>query len=120
MKTYSPDSMEKVVRQMHAEKYLTTNFHHGLIFLLLTFKNLFCSILKIKEEDEERKRRIEQRKAVLQGKHNRSVAQRWTRTWPVLRNMNIRSPTVRVVALSVSVATVAFIYNYVRPSLEIF
>lgn len=60
---------------------------------------------------------MEQRKAILQGKHKKAAIQRWT-PWPGFRNL--RSKTVKVVALSVSVATVAFIYNYVRPNLEIF
>lgn len=77
----------------------------------------FCSIRRIKEEDEERKRKMEQRKAILQGKQKKASVQRWTH-WPGLRTF--KSPTVKVFALSVSVATVAFIYNYVRPNLEIF
>ncbi|XP_046651824.1 TBC1 domain family member 20-like isoform X2 [Daphnia pulicaria] len=94
MRTYPPDVMETVVREMHAE-----------------------NIRKIKEEDEERKRRMEQRKAALQGKHKKAAIQRWT-PWPGFRNL--RSQTAKVVALSVSVATFAFIYNYVRPNIEIF
>ncbi|XP_046651422.1 TBC1 domain family member 20-like [Daphnia pulicaria] len=94
MRTYPPDVMETVVREMHAE-----------------------NIRKIKEENEERKRRMEQRKAALQGKHKKAAIQRWT-PWSGFRNL--RSQTAKVVALSVSVATFAFIYNYVRPNIEIF
>ena len=60
---------------------------------------------------------MEQRKAALQGKHKKTAIQRWT-PWPGLRTF--RSKTVKVVAFSVSVATVEFIYNYVRPNLEMF
>ena len=98
-------------------KSISTYFYLSHLNLPTNFWKSICSILKIKEEDEERKRRIEHRKAVLQGRNNRAVV-RWNRPWPVFRN--IRSQTVKVVALSVSVATVAFIYNYVRPNLEIF
>ncbi|EFX75233.1 hypothetical protein DAPPUDRAFT_323470 [Daphnia pulex] len=94
IRTYPPDVMETVVREMHAE-----------------------NIRKIKEEDEERKRRMEQRKAALQGKHKKAAIQRWT-PWSGFRNL--RSQTAKVVALSVSVATFGFIYNYVRPNIEIF
>lgn len=94
MISYPPDVMEKTIREMHAE-----------------------NIRRIKEEDEERKRKMEQRKAILQGKQKKASVQRWN-PWPGLRTF--KSPTVKVFALSVSVATVAFIYNYVRPNLEIF
>jgi hypothetical protein len=52
---------------------------------------------------------MEQRKAALQGKHKKAAIQRWT-PWSGFRNL--RSQTAKVVALSVSVATFAFIYNY--------
>jgi hypothetical protein len=60
---------------------------------------------------------MEQRKAALQGKHKKAAIQRWT-PWSGFRNL--RSQTAKVVALSVSVANFAFIYNYVRPNIEIF
>lgn len=72
---------------------------------------------RIKEEDEERRKRIELRKAALAGKNTKTVIQKW-RPWPTMRNF--KSQTVKVVALSISVATVALICNYVRPSLEMF
>lgn len=58
---------------------------------------------------------MEKRKAILQGKQKKAAVQRWT-PWPDFRNF--KSQTVKIVALSVSVATFAFIYNYVRPNLE--
>ena len=54
---------------------------------------------------------MEQRTAALQGKHKKAAIQRWT-PWSGFRNL--RSQTTKVVA------TFAFIYNYVRPNIEIF
>jgi hypothetical protein len=49
--------------------------------------------------------------ATREGKHKKAAIQRWT-PWSGFRNL--RSQTTKVVA------TFAFIYNYVRPNIEIF
>lgn len=54
----------------------------------------------------------------LKSNNRQSAVKRWTGPWPTLRPF--RSKTIKVVALSISVATVAIICNYVRPSLDMF
>jgi hypothetical protein len=75
-------------------------------------------MLRIKKEEEDMKRRMELRKATIAKQRNATiaVASPWVRI--VIRPF--RSQTVKVVVLSISVATMAWMYNYMRPGLEVF
>lgn len=77
------------------------------------------SVRRIKKEEEEMKKRMELRKAGLAQKRNNNntaMVPQYYR-WPGLRRP-LTARTVTVVALSLSVATVAWICNYIRPNLE--
>ena len=76
------------------------------------------SLRKAKEEEEERRKRIASWKANRPvPAHHRNPFALWVYYWASLRRP-LRSPTVKMVALSVSVATVAWIFNYIRPNIE--
>lgn len=74
------------------------------------------SVRRIKREEEETKRRMELRRKNNQLQKRDAARVPHLYRWPSLGGP-ITSRTVKVVALSLSVATVAFICNYIRPNL---
>ena len=74
-------------------------------------------MLRIKKEEEEMKKRMEMRRAIIAKQRSATVAV--ASPWIRMRRP-FRSQTVKVVVLSISVATMAWMYNYIRPGLEVF
>lgn len=92
MELYPPDSMKLAIQEMHHE-----------------------NLLKAQQEEDERRKRFLARKALPPIQNNPFFS--WKYYWIGLRQP-LRSPTVKYVALSVSVATMAWIFTYIRPNID--
>lgn len=82
-------------------------------------KLLFLSLRRAEEEQERMRKIVEARKAAkMQPKTRTVVKQNWRSRWVAIPR-SLPSGTLRLVALSVSVATVAIICSYIKPNFEI-
>lgn len=93
MEAHPPDVIEKDVEKMHNE-----------------------NLRRAQEEEEELRKRVKLRKA-MPAANRRSPVKLWAFYWNSLRRP-LRAPSFKVVALSISVATMAWFFNYMKPSLD--
>ena len=116
MEAHPPDVVEKDVEEMHFEKYRIPFITKLSIIEYVEFLYFIFSLRRGKEEEEELRKRVKLRKSIPIA-NRRSPVRLWAFYWNSLRRP-LTGPSFKVVALSISVATMAWFFNYIKPSLD--